>query len=281
MPWGRYASTAATTALKVRRTELPSLHLNYEMVGDWRLYEQDIRSDVLIVEHPKLLSRKTTDALAEYVRRGGTLLLSGMGLNAGGETLRQVCGVAQVVGPKQAERLAVQSDGRELAFEHHLFRVSLDGAQPVISVTDQQGEQQPLLLRHEFGRGVAYYFATPLLTKHGNNKIPGPLMESVFDAVIPPSQRFVTTDAPETVEIVLRSQEANRILHLVNMDAGTRQVFDAGGRKYVNLNALPPVPDCVVRVRLDGRPKSVTLQPQNIELDNWHYQDGIVTTNSP
>ncbi len=187
-------------------TTLPRQHLNYEMVGDWRLHEQDIRSPVLIVEHPKRLTSEDVDALVAYVRDGGTLLLAGMGLQRENDALHEVFGIAAVVGPKQAERLIVTRDARELAFEHHLFRPDLAGAETVIPVVDARGDQQPLLVRHRFGEGVAYYFATPLLSEHGKNLIPDLLMRAVLEEVLPTSKRLVTTDAPESVEIVLRAE---------------------------------------------------------------------------
>ena len=128
---------------------------------------------------------------------------------------------------------------------------------------------------------MAYYFATPLLCEHGKNKIPEPLMKAVFDKVVSPSQRQVTTDAPETVEIVLRAQGGSP--HPAPGEHGTGRApgMGLGGRSYVNLSALPAVPACAVRVRLDHEPASVTLQPQNIPLADWHYQDGIVTATVP
>ena len=260
---------------------LARLHLNYEMVGNWRLHEQDVRSGLLIVEHPKQLARKTVAAIAEYVRRGGTLLLTGMGVLSGGMPIQQLCGPSQVKGPQKAEELAIQCNGRESRARHYLFRFQLDGAKPVMTATDAQDRTHPLLVRHRVGKGTAHYWATPLLTRHGPNKIPEPVLQAVFEFVIPRSSRWVTTDAPNTVEIVLREQGHRRIVHLVNMAPGERQVFRGGRRTYVKISALPPVPECVVRVRVEQRPESVELQPQGEVSNRWTYRDGVVSVRVP
>lgn len=260
---------------------LPRLHLNYEMVGDWRLHAQDVRSGLLIVEHPKRLSRKSVDAVANFVRDGGTLLVTGMGVSSGGETMRNVLGVDKVLGPKQAERLIVEHDGQEWPFEHHLYRFQSDEAEPVILARDRKGASQPLLVRHRFGQGTAYYFATPMLTSHGANVVPPALLRTVFDQVAPSQERLIRTDAPESVEVVLRARGDDRIVHLVNMARGERQVFEAGRRKYVNLSQLPAAAACEVQLRVAARPRAVTLQPQDVPLSDWSYQDGIVRAKIP
>ena len=182
---------------------LPQLHLNYEMVGDWRLTGHDIRSGTLIVEHAKRLLPESVTAIEQFVRDGGTLLLTGMGIQSGGATMRAMCGVSDVVGPRQPQHWSVElPDGRQ-EFLHHLFRVSLDSGEALLTAKEEQGAAYPLLVRNTVGKGRVYYFATPLLTNHGDCEIPMPLMQYVFNAVVPPEQRRLVTDAPQDVECVL------------------------------------------------------------------------------
>ena len=261
---------------------LPQLQLNYEMVGDWRLREQDVRSPVLIVEHAKRLDERDVAALVQHVRRGGTLLLTAMGINHGeGQPLHEVFGIGDFVAPKTAEKLSATIGGRDVPFDHHLWRFQLTGAETVLTVRDASGHARPILTRNRFGKGSAYYFATPLLTAHGNNVVPFELLRAVFEQVAPSSQRLVTTDAPSTVEVVLRSKGNNRVLHLVNMAQGDREVVKVGRRAYVSINSLPPVPQCHVSIRTPSKPKAVTLQPQGTALTGWIYQDGRVEVTVP
>jgi len=252
---------------------LARLHLNYEIVPAWRLEAQDVRSPVLIVEHAKKLTDKTAEALARYVDGGGKLLMTGMGPHAH-ERLRTLCGVAASVGSTGPETLEVEFDGKGVTMEHWLFRVELSSGMALLRAKDADGRNHPLLVKNSFGRGEAYYFATPLLTAHGKNVIPDALMKHVFGVVTPPDQRRVTTDAPATVEIVLRKQPGKCVLHLVNMAKGERDVVTAARRRYTKITNIPPVPPCRVSVRLPAKPTSIRLIPQNTTLEDWTYENG-------
>jgi hypothetical protein len=261
---------------------LPRLHLNYEMVGDWRLHEQDVRSPLLVVEHAKRLSEEDVDALIEFVRRGGTVLLTAMGINHGRQQpLHDVFGIANIAGPKAAERLTAKVDQQGYAFDHHLFRLERTTAEAVIEVTDVSGERCSLLTCDRFGKGTAYYFATPLLSAHGENAVPIELIRHVFQVVAPPQERLVTVDAPESVEIVLRRQGAASVLHLVNMAPGEREIVASGRRRYVAITSLPTVPACRVSIRSERKPVRVSLQPQAMPLTEWRYEAGRVEATIP
>ncbi len=261
---------------------LPKLHLNYEMVGDWRLWEQDVRSPVLIVEHPKRLSERNLKSLVEFTKSGGMLLVSGMGVSIGeGQPLAKVCGITDVEGPKDSQRLIARVGGRQLTFDHWLFRFKRATAEAVIKAGDSEGFEHPILIRNRFGAGTAYYFATPLLTSHGRNVVPIELIRSVFDEVVPPKQRHITVEAPDTVEVVLREKADSRIVHLVNMAAGEREVLNVGGRRYARITSLAPVPECQISVRLATRPTTVMLQPQDRTLDEWEYTNGRLELRVP
>ncbi len=251
---------------------LARLHLNYEIVPDWRLEAQDVRSPVLIVEHAKKLTAKTVDALVRYVNGGGKLLMTGMGPHAQ-ERLQELCGIAASVGPDGAETLDVEVDGKNMPLEHWLFRVRLSTGKALLHAKDADGQGHPLLVKNRAGNGEAYYFATPLLTAHGKNVIPDELMEHLFSLIAPPEQRHVTTDAPPTVEIVLRKQPDRYVLHLVNMANGERDIVTAARRRYTKIANIPPVPPCHVSLRLPAKPTSIRLVPQDTTLEDWTYEN--------
>jgi hypothetical protein len=176
-----------------------------------------------------------------------------------------------VTGPKAAERLTVELDGSTTAFEHHLFRFRSTTAETLLSATDEAGRSQPLLTSNRYGEGVAYYYATPLLSAHGKQAVPMELMREIFDVLVPTTQRQVTYAGPETVEVVLRQQGSARVLHLVNLARGDREVVAFGKRQYVTIGALPKVPLCRVSIQSPQRPTRITLQPQGTPLADWHY----------
>ncbi len=283
-----YAVTESATTSFTKRDNridgaadtLPRLHLNYEMLPDWRLQSQDVRSRLVIVEHPKRLASKTVDALVDYVQGGGRLLMTGMGLGLD-ERLEKVFGIAGFTGPEGAEPLVFGDGAGSARFDHWLFRLEPSSATPLLQVQDAQGTTHPVLTESRFGQGTAYYVPLPLLTRHGKNVVPDSLFEAVFGRVLPEGERLLTTDAPDTVEVVLREQEGRQVVHLVNMHAGTRKVVAAGRRRYPMITEIPPVPPCCVSVRLPARPKSVELQPQGTAVKDWKYEGGRLEVNVP
>ena len=252
---------------------LARLHLNYEMLPDWRLHQQDVRGRLLIVEHPKVLTQRTAQSLVRYVSEGGSLLMTGMGLSRS-EELRKTFGIAKVEGSSRSEPLNFASADGNMPFGHWLARVTPSTATVLLNVSDAAGHQYPLLTQSQHGRGKAFFVPIPLLSLHGKDVVPGPLLDQVFDLVLPPSERLLSTDAPETVEVVLRKKDRRHVVHLVNMAPGTREVFLSGNRRHTKITAIEPVPACRVVVQAPDRPVAVELQPQGTSLHDWDYDRG-------
>jgi hypothetical protein len=89
------------------------------------------------------------------------------------------------------------------------------------------------------------------------------------------------TDAPDTVEVVLREKEGQYIVHLVNMARGKREIIAGGRRRYPLTSEIPAVPKCHISVRLPAKPQAVHLQPQGIALDGWKFDSGRLEADLP
>ena len=259
---------------------LSRLHLNYEMIPDWRLQEGDIKSPLLIVEHPKVLTKDAGDALVKFVEGGGHLLMTGMRIT-GDDRFRELFGIREYVGATGSEELTFTINGCDIPFTHWLFRLQLSTGRQLLAVKDARGATHPILTRNEFGRGVAYYVPIPLLSRHGEDVVPGELLQSVFDAALPAESRLLTTDAPETVEVVLRQQGGEYVLHLVNLAPGTREVTKGAMQTFIKITDIPPVRPARISVRLPARPTAVTLQPQGAALEGWRFTNGRLEATVP
>jgi len=254
------------------------LHLNYEMIPDWRLQAQDIKSPLLIVEHPKALTEKTVDNLDKYVRNGGKLLITGMGIGLN-KRIREMCGVSGYVPPRESEGLVVEE--MNLAFEHWLFRVKSSTAKELIGIKEKGRQSHPLLTVNSFGRGRVFYVAIPLLSQHGKNMVPTVLVESVFRAAAPPIDRLLITDAPDWVETALRRKDGAHVVHLVNLAKGEREITKTARRAFTRITDIPPVPPCHVSVRLPTKPLQCYLQPEGIRLEGWQFKNGRLEVDIP
>ncbi len=285
---GHYAvNDAAAVAFNKRNNRiegasdvLARLHINYEMLPDWRLLEGDVRSPVIIVEHPKKLTDQIVRALLDQVREGKTLLITGMGPSRD-RRLNDACGIETCKGPTGAEPLLVRIGDKELRFKHWLFRVTAPSTKTLLAVRTADGKTHPLLTEARCGEGRALYAALPLLSKHGPNEVPTTIRRVALDAAAPPKARLLTTDAPSTVEVVLRTKGNDRIVHLVNMAPGTREVITTNRRRYTRITEIPPVETCRVSLRLPGKPREVRLEPQGRPLEAWRYDAGRLEMTVP
>ena len=259
---------------------LPTLHLNYEMLPDWQLESGHVGSSLVIVEHPKGMTKKTTDHLLQFVRDGGALLLTGMGVTQH-KRFADLFGVQVLTGPKGPEKLSARLDDAAHEFDHWLFKLATTTAETLLDVQAADGKEYPLLTGNDLGKGRLYCVPVPMLSSHGKQSVPPPVLKGLFEQVLPASQRLLDTNAPETVEVVLRKQGQRQIVHLVNMASGERELHRSGKRAYPLIKSLPPVPRCSISVLLHDRPASVRLQPQDEPIETWQYEEGRLTIEVP
>jgi len=251
---------------------LTRLHLNYEMIPDWRLQNQDIRSRLLVVEHPKVLTNTTIENLVKYVRNGGNLLLTGMGLTRD-KRIRQLCGITDLKGSQGPEQISVRIDNSLTTFNHWLYRVKPSTAQTLLFAQDTNGKTHPILTKNSFGKGQAFYAALPLMAIHKDNIVPIEFVRQVFQHATPLSDRYIYAAAPESVEIVLRQKENTHIVHLVNMAKGRNIITKGSVIPHRKITDIPQAPACHLSIKLPNKPSSVHLQPSNLKLKKWRYDN--------
>ncbi len=259
---------------------LSRLHLNYEMLGDWQLREQQVNSPLLIVEDPAALTTETVDAVIEFVQDGGDVLMTGRGL-VHDTRLRQLFGISDIVVPNDAEELVVQLEDTTAQFENHLFRCTLSSAERILDVEDNLGQRHPLLVSNSIGEGNAFYAAIALLSRQKHTVVPESLQRDVLAAVLPSEARVVNTDARETVEVVLRRKDNQYILHLVNRSEGDREMYEGPEGQAPRVTNIPAASACRVSIRVPAKPSIVTLQPQGELLREWVFTNGRLETNVP
>ena len=261
----RPRSPGPTIESTERRARCPGCTSITRFVPDWRLAEQDIRSPLLIVEHPKALTAATIESLVAYVRNGGSLLITGMGSRrpaaAGG--VRNQPNIARPPGLSRSPSTAT------CEFDHWLLRVELSTAEPLIRATDSKGQAHPLLTRNTFGRGQAFYAAIPLLSQRKPHLVPDDLLQRVFDLVLPPDKRLLTSTARD-VETVLRKKGDTYILHLVNTARATarphrRTTKNVRDHRHPGDLALPHLRP-PARPTRDGNPPAVRRPVQAMAL---------------
>ena len=257
---------------------LPRLHLNYEMISDKRLADQDIRSPLLIVEHPEKITEEAASGILAFLQNGGRVLWSGKGLSL---KMQEAFGIEIVGNSGGPAQLILSGNTDAIDFSRGFYLIRTRQAETRLELEAADGTRRPFLTSCRVGRGQAFYSAMPLFTRHLKYGVPSELLERVFDTVLRPGERRVTTDAPDDVEIVLREKEDQQILHLVNLARGKREVTPWRVHRLNKITDIPPARPCLASIRLSAKPSAVHLQPQGQELHDWSYENGRLRVSIP
>jgi hypothetical protein len=137
------------------------------------------------------------------------------------------------------------------------------------------------LSRNRMGKGEVLCLARPLFpAAEGNGATTS--AEETLQQILPYAERLLTTDAPVTIELVLRERNGTMILHALNIAPGQRE-RDPKANSFVNLriSELPSAPACRVSLRVPSQPLSLTLQPQNHVITDWMWRDGLLEFELP
>lgn len=178
---------------------------------------------------------------------------------------------AELTGPnRQALRRYVESGGRVL-----LTGKAISAAR-LVDVGSKSG-----LVQEKLGLGEVFCLKQPLFgTPEGTANPADPA--AILQRILPPAQRRIVAEAPETVELVLREKGNAKILHLVNIATGKRE-FDPKTPDFINLRIreLPPAPESRIALRLPARPVRITLEPQGEACENWTWSEGLLNLTVP
>ncbi|MCX7013224.1 MAG: hypothetical protein NTW86_11815 [Candidatus Sumerlaeota bacterium] len=246
-------------------------HLNYEMVSDWRLADLDVRSPALIVENPKALSPGAAESLRRWVERGGTLLATGQGFADVG--LKELVGLEVEAKAQAPEDWTLAVGGKPVSLRQQAARVRLAGAEAILTGQDAQGRQSALFTKHRVGKGQALCVPFALFSNIAGCDVPPNLLAAVLREARPEKDRLLRTNAPETVETVLRQKDGDWVLHLVNRAPGDRKELPTDkSNPPMEITNIPPVAPCHVSLRLDAKPAVVRLEPGATELKSWKYE---------
>jgi beta-galactosidase len=242
----------------------PSVDVSYlEAIAGWyeRLWRSHLTVDfahpaadlhrypLVVVPSLYLTTPAAAANLTEYVRRGGTVVVSYFSgivdatdtIHPGGHpgALRDLLGltVAEFL-PLRAGEVVSLEDG--LVGDVWAEEIELRGATPVWSYLDGPAPGQPAVTRREVGAGVAWYVSTRLRGRHLDTV----LRRAYADAGV------VAPDAPDGVELVRRV--AGDTSYLVAINHTDRDAVVPGrGDELLTGAACPgelPVPAGTVRV---------------------------------
>ena len=277
------AFTTENKAITDANLSLREMHLNHEMISDERLSKLDIHGQLLIIEDPLALTSENRVAILNFVTKGGTLLITGHGIED--PEMQKITGLMVEKAPDRVMECKVNIEGKQLSFNQQMASVIMTNAKKVIVGSLENGEEIILLALNKLGKGKVYSVPFALFSSRVlgiEMEIPQKFKEYVMESILPVSKRLTSTDAPSSVEIVLREKDNQKVVHLVNMAKGERTRDE---RNSWNLSTciknIPATPPCLVTLSLPGKPKSVTLQPQGVEVKDCIYENGHLQIQVP
>jgi hypothetical protein len=255
-----------------------------DVIDDITLQQKELaRYKAIFLPNVACMSARTAAGLKDYVRDGGSLfstfetsLYDETGIRRGDFALGEVFGVSdagKIVGPNRWDYMQARAaspllegwpEGLVPATIYHV-RVKPRGAEVLVHYMQPLAgsyagipgpSDDPALVVHRYGQGKALYFSGDLGNALNTYRFIqfSRLIENVLRELAPSS--VVLENAPRSVEVVLRSQQAGQrlLLHLINYT----------GEMARPIRRVVPLQNVRVSVRTPGEVKNVytLMRPQ-------------------
>ncbi|MGD9498249.1 MAG: family 10 glycosylhydrolase [Armatimonadota bacterium] len=252
---------------------LLELHYSVDVLAEWALLERLDDFPLVALPDAQVLADAVRDALIDYVRAGGSLMLAGpnaarpfareLGVRLDGEAVEQTAylssslAMGAVHGPWQAIT-PVSADAVALRYASYHPRHGVPAA-----TVARLGE----------GRIGAAWGPVGAGYRHTHHPAPRALVGELARRLFP--EPMVEVEGPPEVELSLRRDAEGRLcVHLLNL-TGAQRAPD-----FLAVESIPTVGPLEVRVRLAEKPVTVTWQPESETLE-WTWAEGVLTTTVP
>ena len=246
-------------------------HFGVDIMDEWALLEHLDEFPVAVAPEQDRMSDEMVGALVDYVTEGGRLLVSGLAAyqRFGGRFL----GVRK--GKVEEERVyhVPAADGSFAAWSDawHLTRPTSARGLGQLATTpllDDRLLPHPAAFVNKVGRGAVAYvpFGIFRFFEHTRYPLARAFVDEVTRALA--GTLAISVRAPTCIDVVLRRKGSRSIVHLINRASGVPQRPNDG-----TVDEIPPMGPVEVRMKLDGKPKSVRLVLEKAPVD-WKYRAG-------
>ena len=265
-------------------------HVQFDVLDEFSVKQGGLKNyDVLILPTCACMSEDTASFISEYVSGGGSLVSSfdtGLYDENGGKRNKSV--IADIQGVSGFEGIEVYEDygcGYKIADDNNFISEGVTNkhiplAKLALKVTPQDETEVlvkatvsmhgkyaslpdkatfPSVLRHCYGKGESIFF-TDTIGEGFEERAYADYKRMALNAVHQLSAPLFTTDAPESVEMVLREQDNRYILHLINLT----------GEMTLPRERIIPINNIHIKINVDKAVNSVTTltDEQHITFDN-------------
>jgi hypothetical protein len=251
--WGAQVDQAGGTV-----DALVENHMSVDVIPDWRLGELAAKYALIVVPDWSDIGAEARDALLVYARGGGRLLLIGAETAAAFRDVLQVRFLGEprdqpawIPGVEVFANMRGRWQDVELAGAHEL--------ETRFPTYDATRDGRPAATLAAVGSGMVAAIYGPAGTVFAKTHAPETrrLIGRVARRLHEPS---IALEAPPVVEVVRRRKGGRQMVHLLNY-SGMQVASDYGAVDYV-----PPAGPMKISIRMERRPRRVTLEPGGREL---------------
>ncbi|MFA6470779.1 MAG: beta-galactosidase trimerization domain-containing protein [Candidatus Latescibacterota bacterium] len=272
-------------------------HVQFGIINSQMLPETIPSYGTIILPDQRILSEPETEAIRNFVRAGGAVVATNETGTHGSDNKRlSDFSLADVFGVRYRETVDTSCCYLRAVPELRRFGIpamdiQVNGpftlVEPTTAVTILKlippyddihtGTAPPALpaagpgvTLNKYGKGTALYFAPELFGSYFREDTPvlRKLILWALDTVYPAEKRkIVLENAPINVEVFFNERSGEKFLHFINYSGDKR---DTG---VPRVQDMPEVYGMKVKVRLEKRPKSLTLVPEGKGV-KFSFADG-------
>jgi len=247
-------------------------HYGVDMLDEWALFPCLAEFPAVVVPEQTYMSDAMVDALKNYVRKGGRLLVSGaamfdrfgadfLGIGAG--RLEEKA-VYQVSIP--GETVPIFSDPWRLLETGNAKTLGTLGT---TSFLDEKLLPHPAAVIHRVGKGKVAYIPCNVFQDFKRNILSREYVREVMSALC--GKLDITVEAPTCLDVILRRKGRKSIVHFINRSVGTPGQINGGP-----VDEIPLVGPLTITMRMAQAPQKVELAFEPGTLD-WQYENGKLT----
>ena len=214
--------------------------------------------------------------LKEYVRQGGTLVLTGSGLfdRFGAEFI----GAESVRVEADARYYVPDGDGGTVPLYSRAFRllrpVTARGLLPLFTQWGVGGDEAgfPAAVLNRVGKGKVVYIPAAVARDYDFNRMPA--IRAFFGLVLREAavETAVALNAPSWVDLTLRRSGEQLQIHLINRATGIPNLPNQGA-----VAEIPATGPLAFRLKTARKPRSVRGAWEHAAELEWNWEEGVLS----
>jgi hypothetical protein len=249
-------------------------HYGVDVMDEWALLPRLDDFPVVVVPERHRLSEEMVEALKDWVKGGGRLMLSGAAtLERFGEAFTG----AKIAGRVEDTAYHVSAeDGAAPVWSADWAMLQPQGGRPIgtlgtTTLLNDRLTPNPAAVIHTVGAGKVA--SIPFDVFRYFDRVRYPMVQQfvaeVADSLI--GDLPIWVGAPLCVDVILRKKGTRTLIHLINRASGIPNQPNNGA-----VDEIPKVGPVNVEMKMDAKPQDVYTAFEGANL-SWDYEDGILT----